>query len=284
MCLVSELSVPSTVERWPLPRTLRVSLCAHAALVLLVVLRPAAWPWALLLLVLNHAWVVFQGLWPRSTGLGPNVTRLPPDAVARREVAITIDDGPDPEVTPAVLDQLDTAGAVATFFCIGQMAERHPALVREIVARGHSVQNHSHHHDHRFSFSGPAAFARELRAGQAALTAAAGVAPTCFRAPAGLRNPYLTPVLERLGLHLVSWTRRGFDTRESDPQRVLNRLTQGLAAGDILLLHDRHCARTSDGRPVVLEVLPALLRRCADAGLKTVTLPQALAPLTPCCP
>ncbi len=248
----------------------------HGGALSLVLAWPRMWPWALLVVLVNHAGVVFLGLWPRSKGLGPNVTRLPEAARARGEVAITIDDGPDPQVTPIVLEQLEAAGAVATFFCIGEMAERHPALVREIVARGHSVQNHSHRHDHRFSLSSPASFARELRAAQAALTAASGVSPTCFRAPAGLRNPFLAPVLQRLGLHLVSWTRRGFDTREGDPARVLARLTEGLQAGDILLLHDRHAAPMADGRPVVLGVLPVLLQRCRDLGLKTVTLPQAL--------
>jgi len=85
-------------------------------------------------------------------------------------------------------------------------------------------------------------------------------------------------VLHRLGLHLVSWTRRGFDTREADAGRVLQRLTRGLAGGDILLLHDGHARRGAGVRPVVLDVLPALLQRCRDVGLKPVTLDEALPP------
>jgi hypothetical protein len=83
-------------------------------------------------------------------------------------------------------------------------------------------------------------------------------------------------VLPRLGLTLVSWTRRGFDTREADPARVLARLTRGLAGGDILLLHDGHARRTAQGVPVVLQVLPALLARCREAGLRPVRLSDAL--------
>ena len=75
-----------------------------------------------------------------------------------------------------------------------------------------------------------------------------------------------------------SFRRRAFDTREGDPARVLQRLSQGLAAGDILLLHDGHAARSADGRPVLLHVLPALLQRCRDAGLQTGTLDDALPP------
>lgn len=237
--------------------------------------RPELWPWWLGALVLNHAVITAAGLWPRASLLGPNITRLPSAAAARREVALTIDDGPDPEVTPAVLDQLQRAGARATFFCIAERAARHPALVAEILARGHSIQNHSHVHRHNFSLLGPRGFDAEISRSQDQLQALTGQRPRFFRAPAGLRNPFLQPVLARHGLVLTSWTRRGFDTRERDPQRVLQRLTRGLAAGDILLLHDGHCARAADGRPVVLHVLPQLLDRLRAAGLVAVTLPQA---------
>jgi peptidoglycan/xylan/chitin deacetylase (PgdA/CDA1 family) len=84
-------------------------------------------------------------------------------------------------------------------------------------------------------------------------------------------------VLHRLGLSLVSWTRRGFDTRERDAAAVLARLARDLEPGDILLLHDGNAARTNDGRAVVLAVLPPLLERIRTDGLRAVTLPEALA-------
>lgn len=255
---------------------LRASVAVHAAAALSWLVAPSSWPWALAAVVANHGLITAVGLWPRSSWLGRNITRLPAAAVARGELALTIDDGPDPDVTPAVLDLLDQAGARATFFCIASRAEAHPALVAQIVARGHSVQNHSHHHTHDFSLLGTRGYAREIQAAQASLQRASGTAPTLFRAPAGLRNPFLDPVLHRLGLTLVSWTRRGFDTRETNPSKVLARLTRKLTAGDILLLHDGNAARTVEGRPVVLEVLPALLQTCRAAGLRLVTLPQAL--------
>ena len=90
------------------------------------------WPWALGALVVNHAIITTAGLLPRTTLLGPNLTRLPDAAAARREVAITIDDGPDPDTTPHVLDLLDAAGAKASFFCIGWRARENPALCREM--------------------------------------------------------------------------------------------------------------------------------------------------------
>lgn len=266
---------PPTATRWPLPWLLKASVAVHLGAIASVITVPASWPGALGLVVLNHALIVATGLWPRSTWLGANLLRLPEASAARGEIALTIDDGPNPAVTPAVLDLLDAAGAQATFFVIAANAERHPALCREIVRRGHSVQNHSHRHSHGFSLLGGAALTREISRAQDALTAITGERPVFFRAPAGLRNPFLAPVLHRMHLQLASWTRRGFDTVKRDPADVLARLTTNLRAGDILLLHDGNTATAASGRPVVLEVLPALLQRIADAGLRAVTLDDA---------
>lgn len=244
----------------------------HAGAAAALVAAPGQWPAIAGALVANHALLTAAGLWPRSRVLGPNLVRLPSAAAARGEVALTIDDGPDPDVTPAVLEQLAARGARATFFCIGELASRHPQLCAEIVRRGHAVENHSQHHAHHFSLLGPMGFAREIGSAQATLSALSGSTPRFFRAPAGLRNPLLEPVLARLGLHLASWTRRGFDTVTRDPATVLGRLTRDLAPGDILLLHDGHAARTQDRVPVVLEVLPRLLDAFEARGLRTVTL------------
>ena len=117
---------------------------------------------------------------------------------------------------------------------------------------------------------------RELQAAQDTLCAITGQRPLFFRAPAGLRNPFLDPVLRRLGLTLASWSARGFDTRIGDAARVKSSLLRGLRAGAILLLHDGNAARTPGDRPVILEVLPAVLESAAAAGLRLVTLRHAL--------
>jgi peptidoglycan-N-acetylglucosamine deacetylase len=272
---VHSATTPNAPAPWRLPIFIKASLACHLGAGLTVAAAPQAWPWALGAVALNHALLTGTGLWPRSTWLGSNLRRLPTAATARNEVALTIDDGPDREVTPAVLDLLDAHCARATFFCIAQRAQAHPQLCREIVRRGHSVQNHSHRHHHNFSLLGLRGFSREIEAAQDALSQITGERPRFFRAPAGLRNPFLAPVLHRLELQLVSWTRRGFDTVRSEPERVLASLTHRLAAGDILLLHDHNGARCITGRPVVLEVLPALLRAFAQSGLRSVTLPEA---------
>lgn len=255
---------------------MQASAAVHAGAAVAALAMPGAWPWALGAVGLNHAFITGAVLSPRSGWLGANVTRLPAAAIARREVALTIDDGPDPAVTPKVLDLLDAAGQRATFFCIAERVQAHPALAREIAARGHSIQNHTAVHRHNFSVLGPRGYAAELERAQQMIVCVTGRRPTCFRAPAGFRNPFLAPVLHRLGLQLVSWTRRGFDTRERDASKVLARLTRGLAAGDILLLHDGNAARTAQGEPVVLAVLPALLDGLKAQGLRSVALPEGL--------
>ena len=195
---------------------------------------------------------------------------------ARGEVAITIDDGPDPAVTPQVLAQLDAARAPATFFCVGERVQRHADLAREIVRRGHSIENHSQRHRHDFSLLGPAGMRAEIALAQDGISRAVGSAPRFFRAPAGLRNPFLDPVLNGLSLKLATWTRRGFDTVNGNAEIVYRRLATNLRAGDILLLHDGHAARDSAGRPVILEVLPRLIGAIRAAGLTPVTLRAAL--------
>jgi peptidoglycan/xylan/chitin deacetylase (PgdA/CDA1 family) len=200
---------------------------------------------------------------------------LPAAAAARGEVAITIDDGPDPEVTPRVLAILAEQRVHATFFCIGERAARFSGCVRDCAAAGHAIENHSYRHGHNFSLLGPGAMRQEIALAQQVLTPLGGSAPRFFRAPAGLRNPLLDPALQRQGLQLVSWTRRGFDTVSTDAASVLARLTRHLAAGDILLLHDGHAARTAHGAAVILEVLPALLAAIAAARLTPITLRDA---------
>lgn len=264
-------------RRWRPGALIHLSAALHAAAAAGVALRPDAWPWAAGALIANHGLLTAAGLLPRCGLLGTNWTRLPDAAAARGELALTIDDGPDPEITPRVLDLLDAHGARATFFVIGRQVRRHPAVAREIVARGHAVENHSEHHLKTFSLRGPRWLAREIATAQETIVQTCGRTPRFFRAPAGLRNPFLEPVLAQLDLQLASWTRRAYDTRNGDAESVVRRLSDGLAAGDILLLHDGNAARTTSGRAVVLDALPRLLERCASAGLTPVTLAAALA-------
>ena len=252
-----------------------LQLAMHIVALVLLLAYPQEWRWAVAAVVLSQLMLMAAGLWPRSTCLGANLVRLPTAAVQRAEVAITIDDGPDPEVTPQVLTILAQHGVRATFFCIGQRALAHPELCKSMLAAGHRIENHGARHPTLLSLSGPTGWRREILEGQHILQRITGQTPHFYRAVAGLRNPFLDPVLHGSGLKLASWTRRGFDTRERDTEKVLLRLTHQLAAGDILLLHDGNAARTPSGEALIVSVLPRLLDAIRVRGLTPVTLAQA---------
>lgn len=255
---------------------LYASAAIHLGAAATVLLRPRAWPWALGAVAVNHGCLAVAGLWPRSRLLGPNWVSLPKGSAASAGVAITIDDGPDPDVTPQVLSQLAEHRTRATFFCVGARVERYPDLARAIVDQGHDIENHSQRHRHDFSLMGPKGMSAEISRAQDSIFRVTGSTPRFFRAPAGLRNPFLDPILVRLQLRLASWTRRGFDTVRSNADGVYRRLTNPLQSGDILLLHDGNAARSRSGKPVILEVLPRLLDALAERNLQPVTLRSAI--------
>lgn len=259
--------------RWQPTPAIRLSFWLHALALLAFAVWPSAWHWLLGIVLSNHLLLGLLGMCPRSQILGSNLVRLPPRGCAKRQVALTFDDGPDPEVTPKVLDLLDRHAAKASFFCIGQRAAAYPDIVRDIIHRGHSVENHSYRHPYAFACYPPFALRREIEKTQTVLDALTGSRPAFFRAPAGLRSPLLDPVMTQSNLRYTSWTRRGLDCFNKNPATILDRLIRGLAAGDVLLLHDGSCSRARNGEPIILAVLPPLLEHLTRSGLRPVSLP-----------
>jgi len=255
---------------------IRITLLLHGLAVVALVISPLRWPFILAGLLAIHGVLTLLGLWPRSRGLGPNLDRVEdaPDGT----VYLTFDDGPDPEVTPWVMDQLEAFGFRGTFFVIGEKVGTYPEIAREILARGHAIGNHSHDHAVRFAMQSVKGFERELAHAQETIHEACGVIPRYFRAPFGFRSPLLEPALCRVGLDLVSWTRRGYDTRARSREIVLDRLLRHLASGDILLLHDG----SSEGLPpalrMIYSVLPDLLQTLKDQGYRSEALPDPYQP------
>lgn len=248
----------------------------HLAGAAAIAAQPALWPWAVGAMLGSHALNLAFVLSPATAAFGPVIVKLPPAAAGRGEIALTFDDGPDPEVTPRVLDALETAGAHATFFCVGNRARAHPQLVREIVARGHAVENHAFGHAPTFAFYGIGRMARDIGAAQQALADIAGVAPRYFRAPFGLRTPLTELALARLGLDCVAWSIRSFDSVDSDPMRVAARVVRRLVPGSIVLLHDGAEVRVTRGSPSVLGALPRMLATIREKNWRCVTLRAAL--------
>lgn len=267
----------TVLNKWMPTLAIKLSVLLLLAAIALGLWNAALWPWAAGAIAINHMVLTIAGLLPRTALLGTNITRLPEEAAGRGEMAITIDDGPDPAVTPHVLDILDRHQAKATFFCIGKLAAQHPELSREIVRRGHAIENHSLSHQWYFSLLGPWRIYHEVHEAQIVLARACGQVPRFFRPTAGLRNQLLEPILAYLGLRLCTWSKRGFDTRVSNADTVLENLVRELKGGDILLLHDGSAARSADGVPVILNVLPRLLENIEQAGLRSVTLRSVIA-------
>ncbi|MCH7227911.1 polysaccharide deacetylase family protein [Haloferula sp. A504] len=234
---------------------LRTALAVGVHLVMAWIWWRHGWYWGLL----YGAGVA--GLWasgtfrPESRLFGPMATR-----VRGRGVLLTIDDGPDAEDTREFLEQLDRFGAKAVFFVIGEKVREFPELAREIVARGHELGNHTMTHPQASMWcAGPMRTRREISDCQRAIEEVAGSAPRWFRAPVGHRNFFTHPVTSELGLEVVAWTRRAFDTVETDVEKMTSRLTDDLEDGDVLLMHQ--------GTPVSVELLAKVLERLKASGL-----------------
>lgn len=185
---------------------------------------------------------------------------------AGRRVALTFDDGPDPQRTPAVLDLLARQGVRATFFVVGARAEAHPELVRRMVAEGHVVGNHSYTHSWRFPLRSLGRTVEELRRTGEVLHRITGRQPRLFRPPFGVTNPTIARAVRRLGLDPVGWSIRSLDTMGQSPERVAARILRRLHPGAVILLHDR-CAGSE-------RLVGLLVEGLRSRGLEPVTLPE----------
>lgn len=210
---------------------------------------------------------------PGSSVLYPTVTHGPRDG---RRVALSFDDGPDPEVTPAVLDALAKHDARATFFGIGRSLEAHASLARRLLAEGHELGNHSRQHSRWQSFLDADAQAREIEAGAQAIAALTGSrAQPLYRPPIGLKSPPLARAAYQQGLTLVAWSLHGRDTRSADPERIALRVLERIRPGDIVLMHDGHDV-PGRHRPACARALPSILRGLRERGLHSVTVSELL--------
>jgi len=218
-----------------------------------------------------HLHAMFSG---RSPLLGPRDWRLPRSSAPT--VALTFDDGPDPNITPRVLDLLDAHGVRATFFMIGVCVGRAPHLAEEVVARGHAIANHSMTHRHDGMLRGRAYWRREISDAERTIEAATGRRTRWFRPPLGHRSIRQSLAIRDLGYRTVMWSCRSWDATDRNPQRVLARIERARRGRDIVLLHDGIDPRRPHHAPIVLDVLPLLLQALRDGGTVLTTLPEIL--------
>ena len=216
--------------------------------------------------------------YPHAQLFGPVISRTN----SARKLAITFDDGPNPSMTPKFLDLLARYNAHATFFLIGRYARECPALVREHVARGHAVGNHTQTHPNLFR-TGPARTRDEVRRCQEIIGEAAGAPPKFFRPPWGLRSPWLATPAAALGLRTVMWTSLPGDWRAPTDQWLIDRAAPVAdrarraagATGDVVCVHDGSHDRQNADRSHTFAALEYWLPRWRDLGLEFVTISQA---------
>lgn len=212
---------------------------------------------------------VFVARW--SWGL-PILTRLPGKGEeGEKTVALTFDDGPSPESTPAVLDALASWGVHATFFVLGEAVERSPGLLRRIIAEGHSVGLHGHWHRAFVLLSGREVCEEIGRAREAVRRACPeATLSSWLRPPHGFKSPGVLWAVGRAGFRLAGWSVDGRDYRETDPERVARNVLDALRPGAVVLLHD------GPGNAATVAALPALLQGLMDQEWQVVRLPSGL--------
>ncbi|MHB8910320.1 MAG: polysaccharide deacetylase family protein [Syntrophales bacterium] len=154
-----------------------------------------------------------------------------------KRVALTFDDGPDPDVTPLLLDLLGRYRLTAAFFVTGHNTERYPGLIREILHRGHDVGNHSTRHDPLLMLRSRAELAGEIARTQE-LLASFGIRPLAFRPPVGVTNPRLSGVLGELGMECVTFSCRACDFGNRRIGGLARKILRKVHPGAIILLHD----------------------------------------------
>lgn len=244
------------------------------------VLLLALWhlsPWlALGATFVSHMLVLYPTLTPNSQWLGRVITRFATD---EKEVWLTIDDGPNPETTPSFLRLLSEAGARATFFCTGRALREHRNLAFQIASDGHEIANHSDSHPSgSFWCLGAKRIAREIDRCDEVIRSIDRERRPIFRAPVGMKNPFVHRLLRQRNAHLVGWTTRGFDAVSNDPSAAVERIMRNVSPGSIILIHEGRVRR--DGGQSV-EVLRDLLARLSSEGYRCIvpSLERCLPPL-----
>jgi len=208
-----------------------------------------------------------------------------------KKLAITFDDGPNPAITPKLLELFERHSAHATFFLIGDFVRKCPELARETSARGHSLGNHTFTHPNLFK-CGPSAIREQLQHCNNAIAEVTGVAAKWFRPPYGLRNPWVIPVANRMGMQAVMWSLIVWDWKAQSPEWLIPRMApiakhaQGNAQkandpatqahGDILCLHDGFHMHLNADRHCTLAALEYWMPRWRDLGLEFVTIDEAV--------
>ena len=211
-----------------------------------------------------------HGAFHRNSPLfGPALGKIEGD---RKVVALTFDDGPNPDATPLILDTLREKKVRATFFILGSHAERWPELVRRISHEGHQIGNHGYFH-RKLQFKSPFYVSRDIRLGIRAIKRAGAPAPRYFRAPHGFRSPWTTPIASSYGERTVGWSLGVWDSDRPGVDEIVKRTLEGVEPGSIILLHDGDGYNPDGDRTQTAAALPQIIDRLKEQDYEFATLP-----------
>jgi peptidoglycan/xylan/chitin deacetylase (PgdA/CDA1 family) len=224
--------------------------------------------------VLTHPFPALAGILPalrRPLGVRD---RLDDDTA----VALTFDDGPGAEGTPAILATLTELDVRATFFLTGEQVRDHPAIAQDVADAGHAIGVHGDRHRNLLRI-GPWALARDLAAAAASITEVTGVVPVLYRPPYGVLNAAALSICRERGWEPVLWTRWGRDWRaRATPESVTAEVTRALTGGEILLLHDADRYSAPRSWATTLGALPAVVDAVRSRGLHFASVPVVATP------
>jgi peptidoglycan-N-acetylglucosamine deacetylase len=231
-----------------------------------------------------HALLMADGIFrPASPILYPTLVRGRTD---QPQVSLTFDDGPDPEITPGLLDILAEHQARASFFVIGRQLEKSLALGERMLNEGHELGNHSWQHSRLQNFYSAAGHGLEIdRCSQLIRSLTRSEREPLYRPPVGLKSPAMARAAHKRQLTAVAWSIHSRDTIVRDANRIARNVLRRIRPGDIVLLHDGHDLERRH-RPIIHQIVPLLLRGLRELGLRSVpvselsadTLPAARAP------
>jgi peptidoglycan-N-acetylglucosamine deacetylase len=187
-----------------------------------------------------------------------------------RGYALTFDDGPHAQGTPAVLELLGAAGVHATFFLVGEQVEKNPLLAAEILAAGHGIGLHCHRHRNLLRLA-PRQVHEDIARAQAVIEDATGRTPALYRPPYGVLNASALRLARRRGWRTMLWTHWARDWQaRATPESIAARVTDGVTDGSVLLLHDADDYSATDSWRRTAAALPRVLQTLADRGLQAV--------------
>ncbi|TDQ28861.1 peptidoglycan/xylan/chitin deacetylase (PgdA/CDA1 family) [Tenacibaculum caenipelagi] len=215
-------------------------------------------------LVLGIIWLFFTSIGSFNILLNYHIDAINYEETEEKVIALTFDDGPNPNYTEKILDLLRQYNAEATFFCIGKNCEQHPDILKRIDSENHIIANHTYTHPSSFGFLNSNQVEKEISKTTNVIEDIIGKKPKFFRPPFGVTNPSIKKAVENLKITTFGWNIRSLDTVLKEEKKVLKRIIPNIKPGAIILLHDV--------QENSIPVLEQLLRILKEQKYKAVSL------------